>query len=343
MRITMDDLARMSGYSKATISRALNDDPRVKEETKREIKRLARKFRYHPHTVASNLARQQSRIVGLVFPQSPRSISDPFFLEFIKGVTETLAMAGFSILVPPMEREGFGSVLERLIYQHRVDGVILTEPKVADDRIDFLQENEVPFVFLGSTLEEGVLWVDGDNVRGAYLATRHLLGLGHRRIAILLGEEQLVSAGKRYQGYRQALLEAGIEPQEELAIKGDFTFEAGYQLVKDMLAEGIFPDCTAVFASNDLMAIGAMRAFREAGKRVPEDYSLVGFDGIELTRYVDPRLTTIQQPIHLLGREVSKKLLTYLEDNHVEEEQTLIPLELTEGSTTMKLSDKERR
>lgn len=328
MGITMDDLARISGFSKATISRALNDDPRVKDETRRMIKELAEQYNYHPHSVASSLAKQQSRIVGLVFPESPRSISDPFFLEFLKGVSETLSLTGYSLLIPPVEQEGLTGALKRLIFQHRADGIILTEPKIKDHRIELLREHNIPFVFLGSTVDKDVFWVDGDNRGGAYQATRYLLDLGHQRVGILLGDEKLVSSRKRYQGYQEALKERGIVVREEWKLQGDFTFEGAYRLIKGMLRERAMPKLTAIFASNDLMAIGAMRAFKEEGWRIPEDISLVGFDGIQLGRYMDPPLTTVQQPIYILGKKVSRKLITMLKKEEVAEQQTLVPLEL---------------
>ena len=315
MKITMAELAKKCGYSKATVSRALADDPRVKAETKAYIREMAEKYNYQPHMVASNLARRRTKTIGLMFPKAPRTIADPFFLEYLQGVSETLFENGFSLLIPQVRQHRVNETLSQLVAHGRVDGIILTEPRLEDERIDLLQELEIPFVFLGSTVCNEVSWVDGDNRGGSQEAVLTLGALGHRKIAIITGEEGLVSTGNRLLGYQQALKQLGVELDHGLVWPGDFTRLGGYVAVQehlDLIEQG---KATAIFASNDLMAIGAMQALREAGYKIPEQISVMGFDGIEVGKYLSPPLTTVQQPVYRLGKEVARVLLEQIEHN----------------------------
>ncbi|MGI6160300.1 MAG: LacI family DNA-binding transcriptional regulator, partial [Limnochordia bacterium] len=221
--ITMAELARKCGYSKATVSRALADDPRVKPETKALIWDMAERYNYRPHQVASNLAKRRTKTIGLLFPSAPRTIADPFFLEYLHGVSETLFEQGFSLLIPQVKQQRVTETIEQLIAHRRVDGVILTEPRLEDERIHLLQESNVPFVFLGSTVNEDVSWVDGDNRGGICQGVCALGALGHRRIAVITGEEGLVSAKKRFLGYQDGLAALGLELNRDLVWPGDFT------------------------------------------------------------------------------------------------------------------------
>ncbi len=328
MPITMDKLAKQSGYSKATVSRALNDDPRVKKATRQLIKDLAAKYNYRPHAVASNLARRQTRIIGLLIPRAPRTVADPFFLEFLHGVNGTLFNSGYSLLVPQVSPDHEQQAIEQLIHEHRVDGLILTEPRIKDDRIAALQQESIPYVFLGSTVEPDVFWVDGANEAGAYAATHHLVELGHRQIAVITGEPGLISTKNRMNGYRRALKEVGVEQERHWTIQSDYTREGALEAVCRWLDSRDSQGITAIFSCNDTMAIGALQALKRRQRRVPEDIALVGFDGIEAASYVDPTLTTVQQPIFKLGRTVGSQLLQLLRGEVPAEQQMILPLEL---------------
>ncbi|HOB39528.1 MAG: LacI family DNA-binding transcriptional regulator [Limnochordia bacterium] len=314
--ITMAELAKICGYSKATVSRALSDDPRVKPETKALILEMARRYNYRPHTVASNLARRRTKTIGLMFPSAPRTIADPFFLEYLHGVSETLFEQGFSLLIPQVRQQRVTETIEELVAHRRVDGIILTEPRLEDERIVLLQESNVPFVFLGSTVKEDVSWVDGDNRGGICQGVRALGALGHRRIAVILGEEGLVSTEKRFLGYQDGLAALGLKLDRDLVWPGDFTRQGGYRAVVNHLDQIKAGDVTAIMACNDLMAIGAIQALNEAGVKVPEQVSVMGFDGIEVGKYLSPPLTTVQQPVYSLGREVARVLLGLIAEEH---------------------------
>ncbi|MCK9525080.1 MAG: LacI family transcriptional regulator [Limnochordia bacterium] len=314
MKITMAELAHKCGYSKATVSRALADDPRVKPETKALILEVAQSYNYQPHMVASNLAKRRTKTIGLMFPRAPRTIADPFFLEYLHGVSETLFEEGYSLLIPQVKKDRVSETISQLVAHSRVDGIILTEPLLNDTRIDLLRESGVPFVFLGSTVDQQVSWVDGDNRAGAFEAVRALGSLGHERIAVITGDPGLVSTEKRLAGYYDGLASLAIEPQSSLVWAGDFTRQGGYDAVRSRLSQVERAEVTAIFACNDLMAIGGIQALTEAGLAIPDQISIMGFDGIEVGQFLTPPLTTVQQPVFRLGEEVARVLLRQIQE-----------------------------
>jgi LacI family transcriptional regulator len=334
MKITMAELARKCGYSKATVSRALADDPRVKPATKALILEMASHYNYQPHMVASNLAKRRTKTIGLMFPKAPRTIADPFFLEYLHGVSETLFEQGFSLLIPQVHRQRVTETIAQLVAHSRVDGIILTEPLLDDPRIQLLRESGVPFVFLGSTVHQEVSWVDGDNRGGSFEAVRTLGSLGHKNIAVITGEPGLVSTQKRLAGYADGLAFLGIEPQENLVWPGDFTRQGGYNAVRSHLSQIKSGAVTAIFACNDLMAIGGIQALTEAGLEIPGQISIMGFDGIEVGQYLTPPLTTVQQPVFRLGQEVSRVLLGQIENNE-DPVQITLPVKIINGTNTI--------
>lgn len=338
MDLTMQHIADMLKISKSTVSRALSGDRRVKPETREKVLKLARELNYRPNPLASGLARRRSNIIGVITPFAPRSLSDPFYLEFVGGIGDYAMTRGYSLLLSPTyeQRAGrdAGSTHVEMTEVHRVDGLILTEPRVDDERIEYLRANGVPFVFLGTPPQgEDVPWVDGDNVGGVRLAIDHLVSLGHSRIACIAGSPDQTAAARRLAGYRQGLAAHGIDYDESLVFPGDFTeaggYEAGRRIAEAWRERGI----TAVFASNDVMAIGAIRALKESGLRVPEDVAVVGFDGIHLGHYIDPPLTTVRQPIYEMGRAACRLLIDLADKRPVNEIHVVFPLELVIGKS----------
>lgn len=312
---SMADVARAAGVSKSTVSRALAGDRRVNPKTRLRIEEVARQLGYTPHRVASALARGRTYMVAVATPSPPRSFSDPFFLEFLGAVGDRLTAAGYNLVLTgpeEMHPAGAGS-LRDLVVGRMVDGVLLTENRVDDARISLLLDRGVPFVVLGRVEAEGVYCVDGDNVGGAGLAVRHLLELGHRHIACLAGPQELVAARLRLRGFMAAMQAAGAEVPAHRVVESDFTLAGGHaatrRLVEAERAAFGALRLTAIFACNDLMAMGAIGALREAGLQVPDDVSVVGFDGIGLARLVEPPLTTVAQPIRELGAAAVDLLL----------------------------------
>ena len=322
----MKDIALEAGVSKSTVSRALRDDPRVNEKTKEKIRKIARKLNYQPHKAAKALANKNTSIIGIVFPRSPRSVADPFFLEFLQGISEIAISSGYSLTLHNDDIYQ-GEKLDTIFNRHNMDGIILTEPWLDDPRIVHLKREGLPFVFLGNPMgDEDVPWVETDNRIGAYTAVSYLLDRGHERIATITGPLDLVAGRYRLQGYKDALLERGIKIQDELIVNADFTQEGAYQAVKELLKGKA--GFTAIFAANDVMAIGVMKALKEKGIRIPEEIAVMGYDGIQLGDDLDPPLTTIYHPAEVMGRIAMELLLKIMTGENIENKHILIEPEL---------------
>lgn len=322
----MKDIALEAGVSKSTVSRALGDDPRVNAKTKKRIRAIAKKFNYQPHKAAQALANKNTNIIGIVFPRSPRSVADPFFLEFLQGIGKIASRSGYSLTLynDDIYQE---EKLSTIFNKHNLDGIILTEPWIDDPRITHLKGEGLPFVFLGNPMgDEDVTWVETDNLIGAYTAVSYLLDKGHENIATITGSQDLVAGRYRLQGYKDALLERELKIQTELIVNADFTQEGAYQGTRELLKREI--DFTAIFAANDIMAIGVLKALREKGAKVPEDIAVMGYDGIQLGEYVDPPLTTIYHSAEEMGRIAMELLLKILHGENIENKHILIPPEL---------------
>lgn len=302
MSFTLQDIADMLKVSKSTVSRALSGDPRVAEGTRARVASLASHMGYTPNPTARALATRRTNTIGLAVPWAPRSLSDPFYLEFLGAAGDEAMRNGYSLFLSAPEGDGPGALRahSELADPRRIDGMILTEPRANDERIAFLRGIELPFVVLGVAPDPEVSYVCGDNVTGARDAVEHLISLGHTRIACITGPPDQTASEARFEGYRLAMCGAGLPMDRNIAAVGDFTQSGGYSAAHAIINSGQAP--SAVFACNDVMALGAMRALREAGLAVPGDVSVVGFDGISMAEYVDPPLATVKQPIQELGR-----------------------------------------
>lgn len=301
MRPTLQDMADILNLSKSTVSRALSGDPRVAKATRARVESLALQIGYTPNPIAQGLATRRTNTIGLAVPCAPRSLSDPFYLEFLGYAGNAAMKCGYSLLLSAAEEDGAGAhnAHVELASSARVDGMILTEPKIKDERVEALKKARLPFVFLGMTQDQDASWVSCENKLGSAEAVGWLVKLGHVRVACLAGPADQTASEARYQGYCKALLEAGIPLDLNLVASGDFTQAGGYAAMAEILERG--NAVSAVFASNDVMALGAMCALRERGLSIPEDVSIVGFDGIAFGQYSAPPLATVRQPIDELG------------------------------------------
>lgn len=326
MEIKMSDIAKMAGVSKSTVSRALKNDSRVKEATKNKIIKLARKYNYKPNKVAQALAEKQTKIIAVILPSAPRSVSDPFFLEFLHGVNNTAYQQGYSLTIPPVEKGNFDS-FKKINENLNVDGVILTEPLLDDPRISYLKQNNIPFVFNGNPmLADDTAWVDTDNQLGAYQAVNYLIKKGHHRIAAVTGPLSLVAGKYRLEGYYQALKDNKIEINKDWIFESDFTEKGAYLTAKNLIKK--HQQITAVFAANDLMALGIIKSLKDAGIKIPEDLSLIAFDSIKLGEYIDPPLTTVKNTSLEKGEKAVELLIKIIEAQKITSRQILFPPEL---------------
>jgi LacI family transcriptional regulator len=326
MEIKMSDIAKMADVSKSTVSRALKNDSRVKKETKEKILKIAREYNYRPNNIAQALAENNTKIIALMLPSAPRSVSDPFFLEFLHGINDIAYQKGYSLSIPPVEQENFVS-FKKINRNLNADGVILTEPLLNDPRIKYLKENKIPFVFNGNPMaEDDTAWVDTDNQLGAYQAVDYLIKKGHQKIAAVTGPLNLVAGKYRLEGYYQALKDNQIEINKDLIFESDFTEKGAYLTAKKLIE--YHNEITAVFAANDLMALGIIKSLKDAGLRIPDDISLTAYDSIKLGEYIDPPLTTIESRSLEKGKKAAELLVKIIEGEEIESKQILFPPKL---------------
>lgn len=301
---TIKDVARAAGVSVATVSRVFNDSAPVTTDTRERVEAAAVRLGYSAHGAARSLITSRTSTVGVLLPD----LHGEFFSEIIRGIDQAAQRRGYHLLVSSSHNNR--SELEAAVraMRGRVDGVIVMAP--TNDMRASVQgiASRFPLVLLSDTAAPGDYDALGvANRQGGIDATRHLLGLGHRRIAIVRGPDHNHDAADRLDGYLAALDEAGVPRDRALELPGDFTESSGHAAAERLLRRGRRP--TAIFAANDATAIGVLSALHDRGVRVPEDVAVVGFDDIPTARYITPALTTIRVDICGLGARAATRLL----------------------------------
>lgn len=325
LRMTIKDIARLCGVSISTVSRVLNNRPDVSEENRRRVLAVIESSNYIPNNSARDLVKTKSDAIGLVV----RGVSNPFYTHIIRAIEEKIDAAGYTMVMQQIgtcdDEVKCGAMMER---DKRLQGIIFLGGR-SDYSPDELKTLNVPFVccsyanHYGTLEENSYSSVSIADEAEAYRAVKTLQDAGHRRIAALISrpDDHAISQ-LRYQGYCKALRESGVEVDEELVIcAGTFDIHDAYRATAEKLAAGC--DFTAIFSIADNMAIGAMRALREAGKRVPEDCSVIAIDGLEVSEYIDPPLSTLCQPMEEMGRRSVEILLELIEGTGTNRQETL--------------------
>lgn len=314
--MNLEEIARLAGVSRSTVSRVVNGDRRVSVTARERVEEVIRVHNYHPNAAARSLASKRTRLIGLLIPQAVGSLfRDPFFPVLIQGIAEACNETDY-ILTMLMEDTNSGlashRVYERVIRGRHLDGVMIASSVVEDPIVSRLQESGFPFVLIGRHPRLQVSSVDVDNRAGAKSGVGHLLEHGRRRIAMIAGPRNMIATIDRYAGYVNALGEVGLLPESELIVYSDFTRRGGYRAMQEILSNpGGLPD--AVFAASDAMASGALQALRDGGLRVPDDVAVMGFDGFEDTLVSLPILSTVVQPAEEEGRVAVRTLLEIIE------------------------------
>ena len=292
-RTTSFDVAEMAGVSRTTVSFVLNNvhGVSISEATRQRVLDAAKKLNYYPDAAGRKLANGKSSTLGLVLRQSQEQVfADALLPQVLLGVEQAATTQGFQVLLKPLEPDDSTGYM-RLINENQVDGIILSGPRQDDSEIIRLHRDGFPIMLMGQLPDGSLPYVDIDAVDGAARAVKHLIELGHRRIAMITNASlEYTSAQQRRSGYLNALQETGIDQDASLLREGDYTPASGFEAMNELL--NITPRPTAVFVASDVVALGAMQAIKRAGLRIPEDMAVVGFDDIPLSEYYDPPLTT---------------------------------------------------
>jgi LacI family transcriptional regulator len=304
--VTLKDIAKEAGVSTTTVSRALNNKDDIKPPTKEKILKIVKQMGYTPNAVARGLKIKRTETIGVVIAD----ISDPFFAPIVKGIEKAARQEGYHLILCDTdenyetEREALKTLIEK-----RVDGLLITPTQTGYHDIVELKKKKIPFVLLGRHFDFELLETDyvcTDDVKGALSATTYLIERGHRRILFINGPNYICSAKERLAGYKRALLEAGVEIDESLIREGGIKMEDGYRIMKEELEKA--SRFTAVFAYSDFVALGVIRALKEARLEIPRDLAVVGYDDIDVTSFLEVPLTTVRIPKYELGVEGFKLL-----------------------------------
>ncbi|MGV9888031.1 LacI family DNA-binding transcriptional regulator [Streptomyces sp. NPDC003395] len=309
---TLDEVAERAGVSRSVASRALNNAPHVSRAKREAVERAVRQLGYVPNPAARALATRQTGAAALVVSgEDPAIFADPFFGQVIVGASAALEEADLHLMLCLAASERGRKRVAELLRSRGADGVMLMALREEDPLTRIAEEEaRMPVVFGGRPVGSAPRWyVDVDNVGGAREATEHLVSRGRTRVAALCGRLDTEAGRARYQGYRDAMLAAGLEPLPPQ--EGDFTETSGAAAMAAALEKR--PDVDGVFAASDNMAAGALRTLRKAGRQVPADVAVVGFDDLTAAQIADPPLTTVHQPIEALGREMARMLVALLD------------------------------
>jgi DNA-binding LacI/PurR family transcriptional regulator len=314
---TLEQVAALAGVSRATVSRVVNGSPKVSPAVRAQVERAVAKLGYVPNRAARSLVTRRADSVALVVSEPhARFFSEPFFAGMVRGVSAALAGTGVQLVLLIAQDLPDRGRLERYVVGGHVDGVLLASLHGDDPLPGTLERAGVPAVLVGRPAgvvprwngAAPVSWVDADNRGGAGKAVGHLARQGRRRIATITGPLDMGVGLDRLEGYRDGLAAAGLAGAGDLVETGDFTEEGGATAMARLLERPGSP-VDAVFAASDMMAAGALRALRTAGRRVPEDVAVVGFEDSAVARYAQPPLTTVRQPIEEMGRQAMRLLL----------------------------------
>jgi len=312
-RSTLEDVAARAGVSRATASRVLNGSPRVSDEARRAVEAAVAEMGYAPNRAARSLAGSRSESVALVVSEpSVRLFADPFFAGTTLGVTGELAATRYQLVLLMLGSDADHGRVEQHLLRGGTDGALVVSARAGDPLVPRLAAAGIPCVVAGRPPAGApVGFVDADNEGGAHAAVAHLLARGRTVVGTVAGPADMVPGADRRTGWEKALTEVGRPAPESLVVEADFSREGGAAATRALL--GRRPELDGLFVASDLMALGALDALRAAGRRVPGDVAVVGFDDTELARSADPPLTTVRQPIERLGREMARLLLAQIE------------------------------
>jgi LacI family transcriptional regulator len=327
--MNIEEVARLSGVSRSTVSRVINNDPRVHDITRQRVREVIQQVNYQPNLVARRLAGGRTHILGLVIPLGVNQLlTDPFLMSLTQSVALACNRFNYSVMMwvadPDYERRTIHQVLSNKF----LDGVIIASSLLDDPLLEALVAECMPFVLVGRHHTQ-VTYVDVDNQASVASLVAFLFQLGHRRIATICGPQNMIAGVDRLKGYKAGLEQCGIAFDPTLVVEGDFSEESGYDAMLRLLP--LNPH--AVFVASDTMAVGVLRALQESGLRVPEDMAIAGFDDMPFAANTVPPLTTVRQPVRQMGEVAAETLIELIEHPNSLPRRIILPTELVIRAT----------
>ncbi|MCA9943460.1 MAG: LacI family DNA-binding transcriptional regulator [Ardenticatenaceae bacterium] len=326
-KLTLETIAELAGVSRSTVSRVVNDHAGVSEAVRNRVLAVIEHTGYQPNSIARSLATRRTGVIGLVVPRQMQTLFvDPYFPRLIQGVSAASNQQGSTLALFLLHTEDEErQIYQQLLNRSMLDGVLFVTNSTEDPFVQRLLNSGIPFVTIGrDCAETPTHFVDVENAEGAHTAVSHLIRLGYERIATITGPLAALCAQNRLDGYRQALVGRGLGLDANFIVEGDFTEAGGYFAMQQLMPHE--PD--AVFVASDAMALGAMRAAREAGWVIPDDIALVSFDDLPQAALSAPTLTTIRQPIKRLGMLAVETLLDVIANGSTPTRRIVLPTEL---------------
>ena len=314
MRATIYDVAERAGVGIGTVSRTINNSPQIAPKTKEKVLKAIHELNYQPFATAQSLARKKTHMIAAIVP----FITGYFYFELLKGIQYEVTQSHYDLILYSVDEiSKTDEFLKKTLHERRVDGVLLLSMQISEKKAKMFLKSNIPIVLVDS-YHPDLDSITVENKEGAYLATRHLIHLGHQKVAIIDAQLKSIPAKERLEGYQKALKDAGLffnkaylSISNSALEKDVFNREAGYEGMKRLLDLGSDRP-TAVFISSDIQAAGAIKAIKEQGLKIPEDIAIVGFDDIELAEYLE--LSTMGQPLFEMGKLSVHRLLERLEN-----------------------------
>ena len=343
-----NDIAKIAGVSRSTVSRVINNYPNVPEKTREKVLKVIKEYDYVPHASARMLAGYKNRIIGLFIIDiverkvgiKNRITKSPYYLEFTSSVIEAASEKGYRVLVHIIHNASRYEEVKICFYDKTISGGIFIGENNGDSVIKKIIKDGYKVVLIDQDVSlynnSKCIIVNSDNYNGAYNATKHLINLNHTKIAHITGDIKKFSAIERVEGYKKALQDSNIPINKQFIINSEFIEVGGYKAAKKVFSRDNKP--TAIFASNDKIAIGAIKAIKELGLKVPEDVSIIGFDNIEESKYLDPPLTTIQMKLYEMAKLATNTIINSIENDIDVPEHYNIPVTLVSRSSCKHLN-----
>jgi LacI family transcriptional regulator len=326
MPFTLEDIAKISGYSRSTVSRVINKENGVSEKARIAISKIIEENDYQPNLAARGLASGKSKIFGLVISHGINDLfSDSFYSLLMQGVTKACAEKDYSVMLWLSKMLSKEELIAKITNNSILDGLIISSIEYQDPMIDEIINSKIPFVMVGqNSPNKSIHFVDTNNSKSAFQAVNYFIELGYKRIATITGPTNKIAGRDRLEGYKMALAQNNIEVDPRLIQLGYFSDLGGYSAMEKLLVYQ--PE--AVFVASDTMAFGAIRAIKDAGLQIPDDIALIGFDNIPTSAEMSPPLTTIHQDIQKMGEIAVDMLIDLISNKNKEIENIILPAEL---------------
>ncbi|MTI58652.1 MAG: LacI family transcriptional regulator [Firmicutes bacterium] len=338
-RITAAEIAKIAGVSRSTVTGVVNDYSFISDETKKRVKKIIEEYGYEPHMAARNLAGKNSKILGLFIYHTKEITDSHYYSNLIIDIINNAQRKGYTVMTCIIKSDEEKKI-SKFLQNGTIQGTIISGGRENEQEIRKLLGTDYKMVLVDQmnsidNMKENIKIVNRDNFRGAYLATDYLIKMGHSEILYISGSDYRLSAKERLKGYKKALEENKIIYNENLILDGDFSDKRAENTMNKYLENNPLP--SALFAVNDMSAIGAIRAIKKRGYRIPNDISVIGFDDIYISSQIEPKLTTIKSSSKKIALESVEKLVQMIDNNNKDIEfKTLIDVELIERDTVKK-------